>query len=242
MDLNISRRSFLALAAVSLVAPYAAGTDRIAKVPADLDHILLGVGDLDHGISWVERRSGVRAVVGGVHPGRATRNALLSLGPMRYLEIIAPDPQQAGSPASREVWAARLVALREPRLLGWAAHTDDLAAVAKNAAGARLATEEVRNGSRSRPDGKVLRWKSFGLKDDRNGLLPFFIEWSRDSVHPSQDAPAGCNLTEFFAESPSAQQLADDAGRLGLGFDVRPGKSPLLHARIVGRNGEFELN
>lgn len=244
MDSNISRRDFLALAALSLAAPmtFTAGTDKVSKVPADLDHILLGVSDLDHGIAWVEQRSGVRAVVGGVHPGRATRNALLSLGPMRYLEIIAPDPQQAGSPASRAVWATRLVPLQEPRLLGWAAHTDDLAAVAKNAAAARLAMEEVRNGSRSRPDGKVLRWKSFGLKDDRDGLLPFFIEWSHDSVHPSHDAPTGCNLTEFFAESPSAQQLAGDAGRLGLGFDVRAGKSPILHARIMGRNGEFELS
>src|SRR5882672_5371456 len=146
MDLNISRRSFLALAAVSLVAPYAAGTDRIAKVPADLDHILLGVGDLDHGISWVERRSGVRAVVGGVHPGRATRNALLSLGPMRYLEIIAPDPQQAGSPASREFWAARLNAFHVPRLIGWAAHADDLAAAAQRATAAGIAMETPRDG------------------------------------------------------------------------------------------------
>lgn len=239
----ISRRNFLALTAVALATPWMrmAGADRISAVPADLDHILLGVSDLDHGIAWFEQRSGMRAVPGGVHPGRATRNALLALGPRRYLEIIAPDPQQAGSAASREWWAARLTSIQEPRIIGWVAHTDDLAAVAERARAAGLAIEQPRDGSRSRPDGKVLRWKSFNLKDDLNGLLPFFIEWSRDSVHPARDAPGGCKLLQFFGESPSVGPLAEVAGKLGLGFDVRQGKTPLLRARILGPKGEFEL-
>ena len=244
MAFPISRRNFLALTAVSLATPLlrATSADKISAVPADLDHILLGVSDLDHGIAWFEQRSGVRAVIGGVHPGRGTRNALASLGPRRYLEIIAPDPQQAGTPASREEWAARLAALQEPRLIGWAAHTFDLVAVAKAAKTAGMAIDEPRDGSRSRPDGKVLRWKSFGLKDDRDGMLPFFIEWSRDTVHPSQDAPQGCKLLSFSAESPSAEQLASDARKLGLGFDVKRGKSPQFHARILGQKGESDLS
>src|SRR5258708_29690899 len=146
----LSRRFFPALAETALAAPRILSAED-HTMPSGLDHILLGVGDLDRGIAWLEQRTGVRAVFGGVHPGRGTRNALLSLGPRRYLEIIAPDPQQAGSAASREWWAARLNALQEPRLLGWAAHTDDLAALAKSAAAAGLAIEPVRGGSRSRP-------------------------------------------------------------------------------------------
>src|SRR6478736_3515261 len=118
MSSSISRRWFLALAAAAMVAQRSLGAaEKPPGVPTDLDHILLGVSDLDHGIAWLEERSGVRAVFGGVHPGRGTRNALLSLGPRRYLEIIAPDPQQAGSPASREFWAARLNAFHVPRLI-----------------------------------------------------------------------------------------------------------------------------
>jgi hypothetical protein len=244
MAVALTRRNFLTLTAVALASPWlrAAEKDKISSVPADLDHILLGVSDLDKGIEWFETRSGVRAAAGGVHPGRGTRNALLALGPRRYLEIIAPDPQQAGTPASKEHWAARLNSLQEPRLIGWAAHTGDLAAIARSAAAASIAIEEPRDGSRSRPDGKVLRWKSFGLKDDRKGLLPFFIEWSRETVHPSQDAPSGCKLISFIAESPQAEQVSGDALKLGLEFAVRTGQAPLLLARIRGQKGEFEIS
>src|ERR1035441_3657887 len=148
------------------------------------DHHIRGVDELDKGVAWVAQRTGVRAAFGGVHPGRGTRNALLSLGPDCYLEIIAPDPQQT-SPT----WFSQILAIPQPRLMTWAVRASDLSALAQVASTAGFPIEGPHDGARTRPDGHVLSWKLFHLWDHRDGLLPFFIEWSRDSIHPAADAP-----------------------------------------------------
>jgi hypothetical protein len=235
MTQNFSRRTFFTLAgSVLAVSRFAWGAE---SVPADFDHMILGIDDLDRGVAFVEKRAGVRAVFGGVHPGRGTRNALLALGGQRYLEIIAPDPKQSVTP-----WVPRLSQLREPRLVAWAAHTDDIAALAQKAKAAGFAIEGPSDGSRARPDGKILHWKSFRFEDDRGGLLPFFIEWSRDSVHPSVDAPAGCRLTNFSVACPQTNDLPVLYNRLGVEVVVARGEKAQLRARIVGSDGDLELS
>src|SRR5438874_11856043 len=181
-----SRRSVLAIAAAFALRPRAG---KAATVPSALDHILLGCSDLDAGIEFVGRHLGARAAVGGVHPGRGSRNALLSLGERRYLEIIAPDPAQPRSADVRQLYK-----IEAPRLIGWASHVDDMDALARKLTGANVAFEPPKPGSRKRPSGQLLRWKALTLRDDQGGLLPFFIEWDKESPHPSTDAPGGCRL------------------------------------------------
>jgi hypothetical protein len=235
MGIEISRRLFLTFASGAIVMPRFVIGDE--SVPSLLDHILLGCNDLQRGIDFVEERTGVRAAFGGVHPGRGTQNALLSLGERRYLEIIAPDPKQSGPTAHPQ-----LATLTEPRLIGWAAHPGDLGAFAKKLADAGVAFEGPTPGSRKRPDGQVLSWRTLTLKDDRGGLLPFFIEWSADSKHPSEEAPHGCKLESFAAVGPNPDGLLEVFKTLGVGMPVVRGEKEQLLAKLSSSKGSFELS
>ena len=248
----IPRRLFITIAGGALLLPHPLCSKQreqsdvpplVDQVPPMLDHILLGCSDLQSGIAFVEQRTGVRARFGGVHPGRGTQNALLSLGSSsakqkgRYFEIIAPDPQQnTDNPLAKQ-----LKNLSEPRLVGWAAHPGDLQVLAGDLVKAGIITQGPTPGSRKRPDGRVLQWKTLALKDDANGLLPFFIEWSADSVHPSEDAPSGCQLLRFELLTPDPAALAKTTTKLRLVAPIAKGASPQLHAVIIGPKDKLDV-
>jgi len=235
----ISRRSFLALTGGALATPglaFAAHAEEDDDVPALLDHIILGCNDLDKGIAFVHDGTGVLPAMGGVHPGRGTRNALLSLGERRYLEIIAPDPAQ-----TEIVHFPQIRSMTDPRLIGWAAHPPDIAALAKQLRENKVEFTGPDDGARKRPDGHVLNWKTINLADDRHGLLPFFIEWSADSVHPSKDASAKCTLDYFEIQSTDPQELAATLKRIGIDFPVEHSDKNRLQAMISGPKGDLKL-
>jgi hypothetical protein len=206
------------------------------------DHLLLGCSDLDQGIVFVESHTGVRPAIGGVHPGRGTRNALLSLGQLHYLEVIAPDPAQTTTPTTRAELPVMLKRLTSPTLVDWAVHTSDIVGVADRLRKAGITFHGPSAGSRARPDGKMLHWQTLNLDNDREGLLPFFIQWGADTVHPSADAPAGCKLESFAVVSPESALLSSEFQKLGIDVQVASGSSARLRVVIAGPKGKFNLD
>jgi len=235
----LNRRQFLLLTAAAALAPNGLATP---EVPNMLDHILLGSNDLNAGINFVEERTGVRAAIGGVHPGRGTRNALLSLGDRQYLEIIAPDPAQDKVPDFAVPLLQKLKSLSTPRLVDWAEHPGNLEALAAKLKSAGIAFDGPRDGSRARPDGRLLKWRTLNLADDRNGILPFFIEWDPNSVHPSIDAPQGCTLDRFSIADPDPMALAKSCAPLDLDVPIDRGEKTELRARIRSAKGLMVLS
>jgi hypothetical protein len=161
-----------------------------------IDHVILGIDDLQKGIAELERVTGVKAVFGGAHPGRGTQNALIGLGGEHYLEILAPNPEDSGSAESREE-LGKLTALTP---IGWAARSGDLPALQQSLRSGGVQIGEIRPGGRNLPDGSRLAWKTLGFAPGSNPLLPFFIEWDRGGAHPSSTSPGGCRLTGFALE------------------------------------------
>jgi hypothetical protein len=212
-------------------------------VPAHsaIDHLLLGTNDLDRGIEWFERLSVVKAAIGGVHPGRGTRNALVAFKGRQYLEIIAPDPAQPP-----ENLTMNLRGLTTPRLITWAAAATDLESVATRARSGGVTVSAPRDGSRARPDGRVLKWRTVGvsatLARDDVDPIPFFIEWARESAHPAQDSPGGCTLVAFEFEHPDAPILRKTLEALGIAATVRQAATAKLTATIDTPKGRVTLS
>ncbi|HEU0175849.1 MAG TPA: VOC family protein [Blastocatellia bacterium] len=205
---------------------------------ARIDHLVYATPDLNRGVEEIEKLLGVRATPGGRHPGRGTRNALITLGPATYLEIIAPDPEQPPPTTPRSFG---IDGLKESRLVAWAAKGVDLERLRDEAArkGARLG--EVTSGSRRRTDGVLLSWR---YTDPRtvlaDGLVPFFIDWGQ-SPHPATTAAPGASLVALRAEHPDAQRVRRLLRELGLDLPVQSGAKPALVATIDSPRGRVEL-
>lgn len=232
---QISRRAFNVAAAALAAAPNVVWPASRA-VPKSLDHVILGCNDLDAGVEYVYQRTGVRASPGGVHPGAGTKNALLSLGSLRYLEIIAPDPLQSASTDPRHVSD-----LKNPALVGWAIHRKNVDEFAATLKAAGVESVGPKPGSRARPNGTTLTWKSLTLKDDSNGVLPFLIEWGTGSPHPSLDAPGGCQITDLWIETPDPGSVGALAEKMQLDVRIRQGSTLRLAATIAGPKGSMSL-
>jgi Glyoxalase-like domain len=205
---------------------------------SSVDHLVYATPDLQLGIETIEKVFGVRATPGGQHPGRGTRNALVSLGPEIYLEIIGPDPAQAQPPQPRPFGIDKL---KEPRLVTWAAKGKNLESFANQAARSGVKLGQVIDGSRRRTDGLLLSWR---YTDPRtvvfDGVVPFFIDWGQ-TPHPATTAAPGASLIGLRAEHPDPERVQKALGQLGLDLGVQRGPRSVLIATVNSPRGRVEL-
>ena len=205
---------------------------------ATVDHLVYATPELQAGIDRIESALGVRATPGGQHLGRGTRNALLSLGPGTYLEIIGPDPEQP-TPAQPRPFG--IDDLKEPRLVTWAAKGKELEHLASEAGRGGVKLGEVISGSRQRADGVMLFWR---YTDPRTvvagGIVPFFIDWGK-TPHPASTATQGALLIGLRGEHPDSEQVQKTLNRLGLDLRVQPGPRATLVATVSAPRGRVEL-
>jgi hypothetical protein len=227
----MSKPGLAPFALLALLAPApSAPLSPLAPVAprSQFDHLVVAVRSLPEGIAEFEQLTGIKAAVGGKHPGRGTENALVSLGEGRYLEIIAP---QAGAKLAARDEGMR--ALEHLRIIGWAVSVSDVEEGIKALRGAGVAIQLPQPGSRVTPSGERLEWSTFGLADQSLTVAPFFIHWSPATKHPSTTAPGGCTLGELKVQDPASERLAAALGALGVEGVLYANGAPRIEARLT---------
>ncbi len=151
-----------------------------------IDHLIVAVADLDAAAARLEAALGLTVGEGGRHPGWGTRNRLAWWSDS-YLELVTVEDE----PAAAASWfgAAVLAALvgeaggtggaaGDAAPVGLALASDDLAT---DAAVTRSA--EITQGQRTRPDGRIVRWRIARPGSSGSGPGPwptaFMIEHDR---------------------------------------------------------------
>jgi catechol 2,3-dioxygenase-like lactoylglutathione lyase family enzyme len=191
-----------------------------------LDHVVLAVPDLDAAKARFEAETGVCPADGGPHVGLGTRNAMVSFGEGRYLEIIAPDPEQD----SNLQFGAVLRALPAETLWHWAIRVDGLPAVSARLRAAGLNPSRIFRTSRAHPDGTLLEWELMGVAGhDLRGFVPFYIDWL-ECPHPAATAPLVGSLTRFVVTAPEDSTVQRVLAPLPEGVELEVGP---LHVAVT---------
>lgn len=206
--------------------------------PTVIDHVLLPVADLEEGARSLRERHGLQAIPGGRHPKVGTANMIVPLG-RQYLELIAiADPREA---AASRLGKRIPPALDERRMfVDWALRTRDLDAMRGKLLAAGWDMPPMGEGSRRRPDGQVLHWRT---QDANTGAartaIPFVIEW---------DVPEGLHPGEAAAEHPSGATAlrrvvvgARNPARVSEQLQLLLGDSDLYEVRKAASDGILEL-
>jgi hypothetical protein len=214
------------------------------EMTARIDHVIWAVPELDAGVEHFRALSGVDPAEGGVHPGRGTRNYLVSAGQNRYLEIIAPDPEQMPfDPVEHPVqsFAHEISGMDRPEVDMFAFWATELEAVA--AAGRELGMEVIgpTPGERRTPEGELIRWSHVDfIGHDFGQFVPFAINWL-DSTHPSTTSPEGAYIEGITVEHPRADELRRIYTVLGVPAEVVQADDPRIVVHMRSENGPFEL-
>ena len=153
------------------------------------DHAIIAVTDLESTINDFQRL-GFTVRYGGEHGDGKTKNALIVFSDGSYLELLAPTNRDFMDTmetvdlshfldfvAQGDGWA------------GFALNVQDLQEAARRMKHQGLHPSALTPGSRMRPDGQMLSWRSVSVDNSRT---PFFIE---DQTERSLRVPADSAIT-----------------------------------------------
>lgn len=204
-----------------------------------LDHLVFAVPDLVAGIDEVQAALGATLSPGGGNERWGTRNALLGLGPSRYLEVVGPDPDAPGHATARPFG---IDDLEGPRLATWCVAPPDLDAALESVRRVGYDPGPPIEMTRRTPGGTFLTWRLAMAPAalPAGGVLPFLIDWGT-TPHPSESAPSNVTLTRLSAEHPNPHTVRRVLDVLGVDLPMKKRTKPALIAEFETPRGTVEL-
>lgn len=198
-------RMFILLIAMSFFGgAVAQQTAEVQRSNHYLDHVVVGINDLEKGVDALERLTGVKAKFDGRDARLGTQSAIMALGENSFLEIMAPDPKADPEQVDSELAKMFLEPLSGFESLTpflWAIGTSNLDRSRLYARRANSFTSDPDTGSRKRGWGRRVDWRWSQVIRPKSYVMPLFVEWSKETDPPQERAPEGCTLDQLHVRT-----------------------------------------
>lgn len=137
------------------------------------DHFVILVNDLNASIETY-LRLGFDAQPGGDHPSFGSHNALVAMADGTYLELVAfKNPALAAQGFWRD--GVRILRFREG-FAGFILLSNDLLHDVEHLRARGINITDPNPGSRTRPDGQTVQWRTALIDGTATGMMPFLIQ------------------------------------------------------------------
>lgn len=204
-----------------------------------IDHIVYGVNNLSEAVAYFKSAYGIEAIMGGKHEHQGTHNAIFNLGDHCYFEIIAKDHNNELSKS--DVWMG-LDFLKEPKVTRWAIKSIDIQREQAISKEYNLDMGNLRQGARTKLDGSIMKWDLLmPLSSPEVELMPFFIDWSEDTAHPTLDLPVAATLQKIEFYHPEPQIYTSVLHELNIDVNIIPNSIVQIKVTIQGPKGVFTI-
>lgn len=200
-----------------------------------IDHIAYAVLDLEQACEKLEQRLGIRPVFGGYHRTQGTKNALLHLGGQIYLEILAIDHSNTAIQSAR--WMG-IDLIKTPKVTRWAMQSYNIEAHCSSLRAFDNHLGNLQAGQRELSKGEMLRWQlSIPAASPVVDIIPFLIDWSNSSAHPTANLEQACELIKLELSHPQPDKIQPLFENLDLKMAIQKADKVSIRIHINSHKG-----
>ncbi len=176
-----------------------------------IDHVAIGVPQLEQGVKLFTEMTGLKPQFGGRHENGVTGNYVLKIGACMYLEIFGRVAD-----GTLPAYAKELDHIKEAKVFYYVLGTNYMDKLSAKLNSLGIQYNNIGTSSRTRPDGIVLNWRVIGFDVSQFGkLTPYVIDWL-GSEHPAISSNGSDDTFALFSlVHPQAAALNEFLIKIG---------------------------